>query len=92
MVVSCRYCVVETDGKGVVVVVADMMAIVVGFGQTLDIADGEDYDRDWYYLVVWSFVVFVSCFDKVVLDEIAMVVDYCPFANFVGCLESLRFC
>ena len=52
VVVSCHYCVVETDGKKIIVVVADLMAVVVAFGQMIDIADSEDYDRDWCYLVV----------------------------------------
>ena len=27
-------------------------------------------------------------FDEIVLDEVAMVVNYCPFVSFVGCLGS----
>ena len=37
---------VETDGKKIVVVVVDMMIVVVVFGQMVDMADGEDYDRN----------------------------------------------
>ena len=33
-------------------------------------------------------MVFIGRFDEVILDEVAMVVDYYSFANFVGCLES----
>ena len=49
MVVSCYYCVVETDNRRIVVVVADMMAVVVVSGQMIDIVDNKDYDTDWYY-------------------------------------------
>ena len=52
MVVSCYYCVVETDGKKIAVVVAGMMVVVVAFGQLIDVVDDEDYNRDWYDLVV----------------------------------------
>ena len=47
LVVVLDYCcVVETDGKKIVVVVVDMMTVVVVFGQMVDMADGEDYDRN----------------------------------------------
>ena len=39
-------CVVETDSKRIVVVVVDMMTVVVVFGQMVDMADGEYYNRN----------------------------------------------
>ena len=52
VVVSYHCCAVETDGIRIVVVVAGMMVVVVVFDQMVDIADGEDCNRDWCYLVV----------------------------------------
>ena len=43
---------VETDGKKIVVVVVDMMAVVVVCDQMIDMADGEDYNRNWCYWVM----------------------------------------
>ena len=46
VVVLDHCCVVETDGKRIVVVVVDMMTVVVVFGQMVDMADSEDYNRN----------------------------------------------
>ena len=46
VVVLDHYCVVETDSKKIVVVVVDMMTVVVVFGQMVDMADSEDYNRN----------------------------------------------
>ena len=45
--VVLNYCYgVETDGRKIVVVVVDMMIVVIVFGQIVDMADGEDYNRN----------------------------------------------
>ena len=46
VVVLDHCCVVKTDGERIVVVVVDMMTVVVVFGQMVDMADGEDYNRN----------------------------------------------
>ena len=32
--------------------------------------------------------MFGGRFNKFVLSEVAMLIDYCPFVSFVGCLGS----
>ena len=45
MVVLNHYYGVEMDDRKIVVVVVDMMVVFVVFGQVVDMADGEDYDK-----------------------------------------------